>query len=294
MQISDELVAQTELYRSSIISYIYRLTGCLEEAKDITQDTILKYLTLENNNIKNPKAWMFKVATNLCLDFFKSSRNKKETYIGQWLPEPFVQDIPSVDIEVQRDESLSIALLLLMEKLNYKEKIAYILHDVFDFTHKEISLILDTSVANCRQICSRANKKLNSKSKQNEVNLKEHKALSKAFLDALKYGKVQNLTSLFSQEVKFYTDGGGKARSVKKVIKSSKYVAKFLRSQVISFIASNEEDIELKVEYFNCEFGVLLFHKNILITAFNLEIKNNIITNIYTHRNPDKLKFFIS
>lgn len=294
MQISDELVAQTELYRSSIISYIYRLTGCLEEAKDITQDTILKYLTLENNNIENPKAWMFKVATNLCLDFFKSSRNKKETYIGQWLPEPFVQDISFLDLEIQRDESLSIALLLLMEKLNYKEKIAYILHDVFDFSHKEISSILETSVVNSRQICSRANKKLKTKTRQNDVNLDDHKALSTAFLEALKYGKVDTLTSLFSKEVKFYTDGGGKATSVNKVIETSKYVSKFLKSQVIAFIAANEKDIKLKIEYFNCEFGVLLFHKNILITAFNLEVKNNMITNIYTHRNPDKLKFFKS
>ena len=132
----DKLVENTQAYREDIISYVYRLTGSIEEAEDITQETILRYISVKDKEIKNVKSWMFKVATNLSLDFFKSARNKKETYIGTWLPEPYIQEQANIENDMQVDESLSVALLVLMEKLSIKERIAYILHGLFEFKHK--------------------------------------------------------------------------------------------------------------------------------------------------------------
>lgn len=289
----NELVAQTESYRTSIISYVYRITGSMEEAKDITQETIIRYISIKENNIENTKAWMFKVATNLSLDFLRSAKSKRETYIGPWLPEPYIEEVSYVENELEIDESLSMALLVLMEKLSTRERIAYILHDLFDFKHKEIADILDTSAQNSRQLTSRANKKLQTKKKKFTPSKEEHLKLTNSFLKALKEGNFEDLKEIFQADVALYSDGGGKAIAARKILYGGyDYISKFLIKVTSPLRLEGSNDIELKTIWFNGSLGVLLIENGIVKTSYNLEIKDNKIACIYTLRNPDKLKFF--
>lgn len=289
----DKLVAQTQAYRKDIISYVYRLTGSMEEAKDITQETILKSLSTKESEIRNTKAWMFKVATNLSLDFFRSSRNKREIYIGPWLPEPYVEESSSIEKDMELDESLSMALLVVLEKLSPKERIAYILHDLFEFRHKEIAALLESTVQNSRQLTSRANKKLQSKKNKYVTTKAEHEALTTSFLQAMKEGDFKGLRDIFKADISLYSDGGGKAIAARKVMHGdNSYISKFLIKVTNHLFISESEDIELRPIWFNGSLGLILIQKDQVITSYHFEIKENKITNIFTLRNPDKLKIF--
>ena len=286
----DELVAQTQIYREDIISYVYRLTGSIEEAKDITQETILKYISLKGVVIENPKAWMYKVATNLSLDFFRKAKTKKEIYIGPWLPEPYIEESFSIEDDMQLDESLSVALLVLLEKLSSKERIAYILHDLFDFKHKEIANILDTTAQNSRQLTSRANKKLKEKKNKYSPSKKEHLKLTQSFFKAIKEGELNDLKNIFKADVELHSDGGGKAIAARKVLYGdNEFVSKFLIKVTRSLFKKN---VELKMLWFNGSPGLVLLCEGVVVSSYSFEIKDNKISKIFSLRNPDKLKFF--
>ena len=289
----DELVEQTQLYRNDIISYVYRLTGSMEEAKDITQETVLRCISAKETDIKNIKAWLFKVATNLSLDFFRSAKNKREMYIGPWLPEPYIEESYSAQKDMEQDESLSMALLVLMEKLSSKERIAYILHDLFEFKHKEIAVILETTAQNSRQLNSRANKKLQSKKNKFIPSKQEHIDLTTSFLKALKEGSFEDLKEIFKADVILTSDGGGKAIAARKVLYGdSIYISKFLVKVTSPLFLQSLHDVELKTVWFNGSLGLIIMLKGKVITSYNFEIEDNKIAKIFTLRNPDKLKFF--
>lgn len=289
----ERLALQTQTHRNALIAYVYRLTGSIEDAKDITQETILRYISAQETMIENPKAWMFKVATNLSLDFFKSVKLKRQHYIGPWLPEPYIDETATAQENIELDESISVALLVLMEKLSPKERIAYILHDLFEFKHKEIATILGTSLANCRQLTSRAKKKLQEQKKSFSPSKEEHIALTNSFINAAKDGNFENLKQLFAEEVKLHSDGGGKAIAAKKIIcRDSRFMSKFLLKVVSSLFIKNEKEIELKTFWFNGSLGVLQIEENKITTSFHFEIINHKIASIFSLRNPDKLKHF--
>lgn len=287
----DELVAQTQLHRRAIISYVYRLTGSMEDAKDITQETILRLIVSKDQDIKNAKAWMFKVATNLSLDLLKRIKKTREVYIGPWLPEPYIDEVESFEYDLELDESLSIALLVVMEKLAPKERVAYILHDLFEFHHKDIADILNTTSQNSRQLTSRAMKKLQEDKKKYLPSKNEHLALTNSFIHALKYGDFDELKKLFSADIKVHTDGGGKAIASRKILhRGSAFTSKLLIRVVSSLFGKNNEDSELKVFWFNGAPGVIQIEKNKVTTLYNFEILDHHIISIFTVRNPEKLK----
>ena len=289
----DELVKQSQLYRNDIISYVYKMTGSMEEAKDITQETMLRLFSNKESDIQNIKAWMFKVATNLSLDFFKSARNRREVYIGPWLPEPYIEEKNAFENELELDESLSMALLVLMEKLSLKERVDYILHDLFEFQHKEISTILETTNENSRQLVSRANKKLQSKKHKFVPTKQDHIALSNSFLKALKEGDFDDLKNMFKEDVSLYSDGGGKAIAARKVLHGdNNYISQFLVKVTKDLFLDNSKEVELKPIWFNGSLGLILIENKKVVTSYHFEIQENKIANIFILRNPDKLKSF--
>ena len=289
----EEMATQAQLYRNGIISYVYRLTGSFEEAQDIAQETALKYISTNSQEILNPKAWMFRVATNLSWDFLKSAKTKRESYIGPWLPEPFIEDSFAVEDELELDESLSMALLIVMEKLSSKEKISYLLYDIFSFSHNEIATILNTSEQNSRKLSSRANRKLKSHKNKFSPTKNEHEELTNSFLKAIKKGNFEDLKKIFSDEVTLCSDGGGKAVAYKKVLHGdSAKITKFLINVVSREFLIENNDLSIKMAWFNGSPGFIVLQKEKVITSFNFEVINNKISSVFILRNPDKLKFF--
>lgn len=293
MYMREKLVEETQVHRKALISYVYRLTGCFEEAKDIAQESILRLLTFEKEEILNPKAWMFKVATNLSRDFLKSARNTRESYIGPWLPEPYLENTADALDELEIDESLSIALLVIIQTLSIKERVSYILYHILEFKHKEIASLLDISVGNCRQLSSRANKKIQEKKSPSISNKKQYNELTATFLEAIKTGNLETLSSIFRKDIELHSDGGGKAIAARKIIYGDDiFIAKFLIKVVSLAFLNNRNDLDLKIIYFNGALGLILLDKGVIKTAYQFEIKENKISKIFSHRNPDKLKLF--
>ena len=285
-------VKDAEIHRSTIISYVYRLIGSLEDAKDITQETILKYITQKENQIENPRAWMFKVASNLAYDFLRKHKKQRDEYIGTWLPEPYIVE-ESIEDTMYIDESLSMAFIVLMQRLNYKERMAYVLHEIFEFKHKEIAQILDTTSQNSRKLSSRAHQKIKDFKIQSQTSLQEYKELTTLFIQAIKEANIESLQNIFTKDISVFSDGGGKTTSARKPLYGDDiFISKFLVKVISSFFIHNKDKVTMKTHWFNGSLGLLIYESGVLKTSLQLQIENQLIKNICILRNPDKLKYF--
>lgn len=284
---------EAEIHRNTIISYVYRISGSLEEAKDITQETLIRYVSLTQNDIKNPRAWLFKVATHLAFDYLRKNKIKKERYIGPWLPEPYLEE-KSVEENMEIDESLSMAFFILMDKLSYKERIVYILYEIFEFQHKEIAKIVDITLENSRKLFSRANLKIKNVRKTTQPLFKDYKKLTHLFIQAIQDGNIEELQKILSIDVTVYSDGGGNAIAARKVLYGDNlFISKFLVNVISSLFSRNLENIKIQTLWFNGSLGIILEESKILTTSFHFQIDNQVINTICILRNPEKLKYFL-
>src|SRR2546426_8461180 len=150
-------VAEFERHRRLLFSIAYRMLGSVADAEDILQDAFIRWQRASKTEVKSPKAFLITVVSRLCISHLQSARARREEYVGEWLPEPLatgVENQPSRIVQV--DESVSMALLLLLERLTPVERAVYLLEDIFDYTHAEIAKTLDLTEANCRQLLRRA------------------------------------------------------------------------------------------------------------------------------------------
>jgi RNA polymerase sigma-70 factor (ECF subfamily) len=291
MEAPSENPEDFEKYLQLITSYAYRIVGSISDAEDIAQEAMVRLWNRSSSEeIKNPKAWLFKVATRLSLDNLKSARVRRESYVGPWLPEPFIADSKTTGEQIELDESLSMALMVVLEKLNPLEKTAFILHTIFDFSHREISETLGVTEANSRKLLSRAKENIKHGDTRFKPSVDEHTRLTQSFLEALKYGNLNNLIALFSEEIKLHADGGGKATAARKILEGAEFIADFLVKNVTQ--AFSTEGYSAHEVWFNGSPGVLITHNETPITAFNFVVRNGKILTIHALRNPDKLKFF--
>lgn len=286
-----DLGIQTQIYRPSLISYIYRLTGSMEDARDIAQETFLKLLTVHQNDISHPKAWLFKVATNLAMDLLRSAKRRREEYIGPWLPEPYFTEYVDLQEILELDESLSFALLTLMEKLSPKERIVYILHDVFEFQHSEIAEILEITTQNSRQLNSRAMKKLDGNHKQYSPTKDEYMLFTSSFMNALRLGKFEELKNLLSDTARLITDGGGKVVASRRILdRGNAFIANFLVKVVSSQFNQEDNEVELKIIWLNGSPNLVQCLKSEIVNVFAFKLIEHRIQTLYILRNPEKLK----
>lgn len=285
-------IKDAELHRRTIISYVYRLIGSLEDAKDITQETILKYISTNENGIENPKAWMFKVASNLSYDFLRKYKKQREAYMGPWLPEPYIEEETSED-KMYIDESLSMAFIVLMQRLNYKERMAYVLYEIFEFKHKEIANILEITPENSRKLTSRANEKIKDLKSDSVSSLQEYKEITDEFIQAIKEVNIEALQNIFTKDISVYSDGGGKVLAARKPLYGdSEFISKFLVKVLSYRFVKDKEDVRVETVWFNGSLGIIVKESGVLTTMLQFQIEHHRIKNICILRNPDKLKGF--
>lgn len=282
-----------ENYRSKLTGLAYRITGSIAEAEDIVQETFLKWNDADINTIRSPASWLAKVTTRLSLDHLKSASVQREAYIGPWLPEPFVADREIPENEYELDQSITMALLVLLDQLTPAERAAFILHDIFHFNFNEVAEILDKSDASCRKLASRARKKIDRDGSHPKAGKDEHHRIVVAFLTAVKQGNMRELIGLLQENVILHTDGGGKVLAVPRILQGSAAVGKFLIKVVTrAFTEFAPEDFTVNYTWFNGSPGFVVWHGREPDTAYNMEIEGGTIRKIHVLRNPDKLKFF--
>ncbi|MEU6527786.1 RNA polymerase sigma-70 factor [Streptomyces sp. NPDC046928] len=224
-------VERFEAARPRLEAIAYRLLGSASEAEDAVQETFLRWQAADVERVEVPEAWLTKVLTNLCLNQLTSARARRETYVGQWLPEPLLAGDPMLgpaDTAEQR-ESVSYAVLVVLERLSPSERAVYVLREAFDYSHREIAEILDITEAASQQILHRARKHVARGKARAEVDEAAARRIVDEFLTAAISGRTEPLVRLLTEDAVVVGDGGGKVPARAKAVEGALAVAKFLR-----------------------------------------------------------------
>jgi len=272
--------------KQQLIPIAYNIVGNIQDAEDITQDVLIKWDTLNKDNIEDPIRYLRKTTANASINFTKLSKVQKELYPGTWLPEPFSESaLQSVYRQVDQKNILSYSVLVLIEKLNPKERGVFILKEAFSFSHKEIGYILDIEESSSRQLLKRAKEKL--KDLPTKVkSLSKAEKLINTFHKALKENSLEKLKKLLHKDVKLYSDGGGKATAATKVLFGSDSFARFFNG----IYEKKYHKLSSKIVNLNNEKGLIFYNETRITACFIPLITDEVITDGYIILNPDKLK----
>ncbi|GAA2322833.1 RNA polymerase sigma factor SigJ [Nonomuraea roseoviolacea subsp. roseoviolacea] len=231
MPLTMDDVTWFETSRPRLEAIAYRLLGSAGEAEDAVQETFLRWQAADVDRIEVPEAWLTKVLTNLCLNQLTSARARRETYVGRWLPEPLLAGDPMLgpaETAEQRD-SVSYAVLTLMERLSPNERAVYVLREAFDYPHREIAEILDITEAASQQIFHRARKHVADGKARAEIDEAAARRVVEEFLVAAASGRTEPLVRLLAGDAIAVGDGGGKIPARVKPFEGARAVATFLR-----------------------------------------------------------------
>ena len=220
-----------EELRPGAFAVAYRMLGSVSEAEDIVQEGLLRlHIRLgEGERIESPRAYLSTVVTRLCIDQLRSARVRRESYVGEWLPEPLVDDVrsdPADHAEVA--DSWSLAFLVLLESLTPEQRAAFLLREVFDYPYEQIAAIIGTGEDNTRQLVSRARKNVDAGRPRFEASQERREQLASSFLAALHDGDLQALEELLAHDVVVHADGGGRVRAITRPVYGRARVARLL------------------------------------------------------------------
>ena len=281
------LIATFEEHRALLFSVAYRMLGGRADAEDILQETFLRWQGASVAEIQNPRAFLVTVTTRLCINQLQSARAKREEYFGQWLPEPLITGSASDWPRMPGiDGSLSMAFLVLLERLSPAERAVFLLREVFDYEYGEIAGMLDRSEANCRQIFRRAKQHIAEGRPRFEVSQQQREQLLQRFMETTLQGDMQGLLALLAKDVVLYTDGGGKATAVPNPIYGAESVTRFFFGARDKFLPAG---ITRRFAEINGQPGVIAYHNGKVFGVLSLDVADGRVRNIYIVRNPDKL-----
>ena len=275
-------------YRWLLFKLAYQLTGSVSDAEDVVQDVFLKAYNVPPERLVEPKAYLCKMVANRCKDLHKAARKQREQYFGDWLPEPYVRSEGDSMDEVVRDDLLSYAMLVLLERLTPAERTVFVLREALAFDYREIAELMEKSEVNCRKIFSRASAKMGLDPDEPIHAETTSQSWVDGFMSALKQGNMDRILSMLDQEVVMVSDGGGKAHAAINPIVTPQRVARFLLGPIRQFLLS--EDVWVEVGQNNGQYGIVLRSDEGVHTVGMVHVEQGRIRNMYVIRNPDKLK----
>jgi RNA polymerase sigma-70 factor (ECF subfamily) len=277
--------------RPLLFSIAYRMLGSVAEAEDVVQDAFVRYQrALEHGGeVESPKAYLSAVTTRLAIDRLRSARVRREEYFGQWLPEPLLTDETALDGAryVEEADSLSMAFLLLLERLSPVERAVFLLHDVFDFHYDEIARVVGKSEDNCRQLAVRARRHVVEERPRFDVSREQREQLASRFFDAAEEGDMDGLVELLAADAVVYGDGGGRVPSWPRPIFGRERVAKLVLS-----LGTAWRDLNLSVQRteINGQPGATVLDAGgRLVNVLVLDIADGVVQTVRSVINPDKL-----
>nr|WP_189178539.1 RNA polymerase sigma-70 factor [Microbispora rosea] len=284
-----------ESFRGRLEAIAYRLLGSAGDAEDAVQDTYLRWHAADRERIETPEAWLTKVLTNICLNQLTSARARRETYVGQWLPEPVLDGdrmLGPADTFEQR-ESVSMAMLTLMERLSPKERVVYVLREAFGYAHHEVAEILDITESNCQQIYRRAKQHLVAERSRTEIDLVAARKITEEFLAAALSGDTEPLIRLLVADAVSVADGGGKTVARLTPVIGAMEIAKYLRGL---FHRSDSKralvggDPVFYAAVVNGGPAVLIEVGERVVGVICLDVTPGGLASIHIQVNPDKLR----
>ncbi|MEU0195194.1 RNA polymerase sigma-70 factor [Streptomyces afghaniensis] len=283
------LADEFETHRPRLFSLAYRMLGSAEEAEDAVQDAYLRFSGADRTGIEHPAAWLAKVVTNLCLNRLTSARARRERYVGTWLPEPVVTadgTLGPLESAEQRD-AVSMAMLVLLERLTPTERAVYVLREAFGYGHREIAGVLDLSEGNCRQLYRRAVQRVGEPQARFEPASEQQEELVTSFITAAREGDLAGLEKLLAADATWWSDGGGKVIAARWPVEGGSRVAQFLAGGGPKFAAG----LEFTVTEVNGAPGLASWADGTLVGLAAFEVRDGLVAGVRAVVNPEKLAF---
>jgi RNA polymerase sigma-70 factor (ECF subfamily) len=272
--------------RPVLFGLAYRMLGSVADAEDVVQEAFLRWQAADRGDVQSPRAFLTTVATRLAVDQLRRRQRERETYIGPWLPEPLVTDDAMQESRAELAESLSLAFLTLLEKLQPLERAVFLLHDVFQYSHDEIAAIVEKSPENCRQILARAKQHLAAARPRFRPEPARQQALLEQFLATCQSGDVPAHARMLVEDVVLMSDGGGKVQAARKSIRGPDMVARAL----VGLARKTAGAFTIRFVSLNGARSVLLCAPGGIDSALNLEFTaDGRIAAVHIVRNPEKL-----
>jgi RNA polymerase sigma-70 factor, ECF subfamily len=269
--------------RPLAFSVAYRMLGSVAEAEDVAQEALLRLHSAEG--VERPAGFVTTAATRLAIDVLRSARVRREAYTGSWLPEPLVEE--DLTARVEDEEAVSLAFLVLLERLSPDERAVLVLRESFDYEFADIAEILDTSPANARQLLSRARRRIDDERPRFDPDPGERRALAARFLDAARDGDMDGLLALLAPDAVMVGDGGGKARALPAPLHGAAQIARALRA----FGRMAEEwAVTFEPVLVNGQPGFSTRGPDgRLVNVIELDVEDGAIKRLHSILNPDKL-----
>jgi RNA polymerase sigma-70 factor, ECF subfamily len=275
--------------RPRLMALGYRMLGSMGDAEDAVQETYIRWHGADRAAIRTPAAWLTTACTRICIDRLRKAKVEREAYIGTWLPEPVAVEPPEDEV---LGESLSMAFLVMLERLSPAERAAYLLHDVFESDYAAVASALDKSEQACRQLVSRARKSLNlsedgaASRPRFQADPARAEALATEFVSAARAGDAKKLLAMLAEDAELWSDGGGKAAAALNVIHGADRIARFF----VGIRTKQDPGLELVFRPVNGRPGIVGYVGARADFALALEPKDSgQIGAVYIVRNPDKL-----
>lgn len=279
-----------EVLRPKLFGIAYRMLGSVMEAEDVVQDAYLRFQEVDLSKVRSQEAFLRTIVTRLSLDRLKSAQAQRELYFGSWLPEPLLTTdslFADPGDQVGTHESISMAFMLLLESLSPDERAVFLLHEVFDYGYDEIGGMLNKSVEACRQLLSRGRKSVIEHRPRFKSSPEAHQHILGQFMQAVQAGELSGLTTLLTEDVIGYGDGGGKGSAITNPVQGREAVARLL----LGFGRAMNAHGSLETTQINGYEGICLRdeHQRV-IAVLCFEVVPEGIQSLYFVSNPDKLQ----
>jgi RNA polymerase sigma-70 factor (ECF subfamily) len=281
-----------EEHRPVLMGVAYRMLGRVADAEDVVQEAWLRWSGADRSDVREPRAYLVRITTRLAIDRLRQVQSRNEAYVGPWLPEPYVTDfgdtVPDTAEQAVLADSVSLAVLVVLESLSPLERAVFVLREAFGYPYADIAVTLDRSESAVRQLAGRARRHVEEKRPRYEVDPAERRDLTERFLAAAADGDLEGLMSLLAPDVRLVGDAGGRAQAPLRVIESADKVGRFISGAARKGLAS-VPDVAFRFLEVNGGPALLMLSGGKPDSVYQLDVADGRIQCVYIIRNPEKL-----
>lgn len=282
----DEHAAAFTRLRPLLFTIAYEIIGTATESDDVLQESYLRWAEVDLAAVRDVKAYLAQLVTRQALNALRAQARRREEYVGPWLPEPLLLATGDASSDVVLAESVSMAMMVVLETLSPDERAVFVLREVFGFAHDEIAVTMGKSVAAVRQLAHRAREHVQSRRRRFEpVDPKRSMELTAQFFATASTGDVDSLIAMLAPDVVWTSDSDGKATAAKRPVIGADRVARF----VLGLMRVGGDDVRVEQAFYNGAPALVLYTGGHLEGVISVEITDGLITHFYAMRNPDKL-----
>ena len=283
-----------EEHRPVLMGVAYRMLGRVADAEDVVQDAWLRWSAADRAEVREPRAYLVRVTTRLAIDRLRQVKARGEAYVGPWLPEPYVTDfgdtVPDTAERAVLADSVSLAVLVVLESLSPLERAVFVLREAFGYPYADIAAMLDRGEPAVRQLAGRARRHVDERRPRYEVDPAQRRDLTERFLAAAAEGDLAGLMEMLAPDVRLIGDSGGKSKAPLRILETADNVGRFL----VAVAAKSVPEMSFRFLELNGGPAVLILSGDTPDSVFQVDVSAGRIRSVYIVRNPDKLRSLAS